>query len=313
MTVVFLRDVTSGGARPDNTLEAVAIPVASRNDLEQIRYARNAFPRAAVIAVAAAGLALDAVRAGAHAHVEEGASDKELEAAAALGRARRDVLNAAMAKRDEAMNALGHELRNPLNVVSMTVALLAEAHEMTADRRAAHLEKIERAVERMTTLLDDVADASRFDAGTVTLQLEPVAARELLTGACANAKSAAAGRGVTLTSSAPADLVLVLDRRRATRALTVVLENVIASARAGSQVRLEAQAEEDLVAFVARSAPPPPRTASATPTGRGVSLALAARIIAAHGGRAWTDADVAPGRPLSFRLPRTARLPHARG
>jgi signal transduction histidine kinase len=299
MKVFFARTPASMPSRPDNTLEVVAIPCAGVNQLEGIVNARIAYPRAAIVTVGPEELAADSARAGAHAHV---ALEADVEAAAPLARARKDAEDALIARHQDASNLVGHELRNPLNVIAMTLAFLQEAPDLAPERRAAHLEKVERAVERITTLLDDLAEATRFDAGQVSLHLEPVLVSELVTAAFARARYAAEQRAMTLASSGGEGLVVHVDRVRVTRAVGAVVDAVIAAARSGSHVQLDAKDGERAVAFVASASP---AAGGARPLGRGVSVATAWRVIRAHGGDTWSDSSDA--RELNFSLPKPPR------
>jgi len=296
MKVFLARTLASMPSRPDNTLEVVAIPFAGVKDSESIVKARIAYPRAAIVTVGPAELAVDAARAGSHAHVDR---EEDVETAVPLARARKHAEAALLAKAHDAANLVGHELRNPLNVIAMTLAFVEEAADLAEDRRALHLEKVQRAVERMTTLLDDLAASARFDAGQFSLHIEPVPVQALVAAAFVHASFAAAQRSVTLASSIRDGLVVRVDRARVTRALTAVVEGVVAASRTGAEVSVEANEVDGMVAFTASASPP---VGGARPLGRGVCLAAAARVVMAHGGAVWSeDADI---RALTFTLPR---------
>src|SRR5207244_1196102 len=104
-------------------------------------------------------LEVAAAHAGAHAHAVA-TSDAVLAKAAGLAQARRAAEDRRVAQRDEAMHALAHELRNPLNLIAMTLAFLLETGERSAHRRVADLQKLERAAQKMTDILEEVADAA---------------------------------------------------------------------------------------------------------------------------------------------------------
>jgi signal transduction histidine kinase len=299
MKVFFAGDDAETASRMDNTLEVVVIPVRTRNDLGRLRRASAAAPRAAIVAVSAPALAVDVAKAGAHARVDEGSSASELEAAIAVGRARKDAEDARGARHDEAIGAFGHEVRNPLNVITMTTAFLSEAHDVSAERRVMHFEKVDRAVQRITTLLDQLAEVVRHDAGRAVLDVEEVLAADMARAALEAAAPVIEQRRLGVALRADETARMIVDRPHMLRAIAAVVETIALGARAGTELSLEVRAEGEWLAFSAacRAAvpgvPPPPPT---------LALCLAARVVEAHGGHAWaerTDAGV-----LGFRLPR---------
>ena len=94
--------------------------------------------------------------------------------AASSQRDRPSALQEADRRKDEFLAMLAHELRNPLAPIRTAVQLLRlKELERAAARRSAR-DIIERQVEHLVRLIDDLLDVSRITRGMITLQREPV-------------------------------------------------------------------------------------------------------------------------------------------
>jgi len=79
--------------------------------------------------------------------------------------------------KDEFVAMLGHELRNPLGVISTAIRVL---NTYDADKRTARLrEIISRQTQHLSRLVDDLLDVSRLVSGKLTLERRPENLREL--------------------------------------------------------------------------------------------------------------------------------------
>jgi hypothetical protein len=184
-------------------------------------------------------------------------------------------------------------------VIAMTLAYLAEATELTADKRRGHMQKVDRSVARMIALLDDVADAWHLMRGEPALAMEPVRASVVLDEAVREARPSIEGRGVAVSWTAPEGLSVRVDRARAVRAIGSVIQRVAATAPRGGAVRVEArEGGDDVVVDVQGGVP--------LPVGRGAafSLEVAARIVSAQGGKAGTPDDLERNGAVRLTLPK---------
>src|SRR6185369_10101009 len=101
----------------------------------------------------------------------------ELEARVAERTAALEATTAALQeadrRKDEFLAMLAHELRNPLAPIRTAVQLL-RLKELGSQQRSRARDVIERQVEHLVTLIDDLLDVSRITRGMITLQREPV-------------------------------------------------------------------------------------------------------------------------------------------
>jgi signal transduction histidine kinase len=99
----------------------------------------------------------------------------------------------AVRQRDQFLAMLGHELRNPLNAISLAVTLLGRG--APSERLVAMIERQTRSLER---LVDDLLQVSRVTTGKVELRRERVDLRELVARTLAGLEGRRGGRTITL-------------------------------------------------------------------------------------------------------------------
>jgi signal transduction histidine kinase len=187
----------------------------------------------------------------------------------------------------EVLSVVSHELRGPLGVARGYLRLLAQGSQL--DPRATKMvADIQRATDRMSTLLDEVSEYARWVRGEHTVNLAPLPLHEIVAAAAADAVLPDSVQ-VRVEVDAPHDIVARADRAPLIKAWAAL---VSATARA--------QVEDATIAVILRSADPghavlriaPHSAIDATDehpvvierAGAGLSLALAQLIVQRHGG-----------------------------
>lgn len=89
--------------------------------------------------------------------------------------------------KDQFIAMLSHELRNPLNAISMAVFIMQEGKKMDAET-ARWADAIQRQTEHLTHIIDDLLDVTRVTTGKMTLARRPVDLGETVRR-CVNALS----------------------------------------------------------------------------------------------------------------------------
>lgn len=92
---------------------------------------------------------------------------------------------------------MSHEMRTPLGVIVGLADLLAEP--LSARDRDDYMRRLRTNASALLTLIDDVLDFSKLEAGRVELQEAPFAPAELLEDVASSMKMRADGKGLTLT------------------------------------------------------------------------------------------------------------------
>jgi signal transduction histidine kinase len=215
----------------------------------------------------------------------------------AKSREREQALEAA---RRELVAWVSHDLRAPLaGIRAMSEAL----EDGVAASPELYYKQMQAAVDRLTTMVDDLFELSRLQSGKLPLESEPVPLSDLISDCLATLDPLAAAQGVTLTGrtdgSGPA---VVGSVRELSRALTNLLANAIRHTSRGGRVeaRVSCRAGRAVVAvqdecggipaqeldrvFDVGFRGEPARTPGQPSAGSGLGLAIARGIVEAHSG-----------------------------
>src|SRR5262245_49976726 len=238
----------------------------------------------------------------------------------AESRARADAEAASLAK-DQFLAMLAHELRNPLASIRTAVHVIGRAG--AGSERAQEAQRIvERQVNHLARLLDDLLDVSRITRGRIELNRVPTALAVVITDAVEAARPLFAARRHELTVSLPPEpVVLDADATRLTQVFGNLLNNAAKYTPPGGRVQLTGAVDGDVVEVhvsdtgVGIAADMLPRvfdlfaqadrSLSRSEGGLGIGLTLVHRLVELHGGTVSAHSE-GPGRGTEFvvRLPR---------
>ncbi|OYO30644.1 hybrid sensor histidine kinase/response regulator [Janthinobacterium sp. PC23-8] len=142
---------------------------------------------------------------------------------------------------------MSHELRTPLNaIIGFTGALLMKLPgPLTADQDK-QLTTIRASARHLLSLINDILDVAKIEAGKLTLSIEPVPCHDLIAEVADTLRPLAQQKGLLLEVDAGAQKVVIdTDRRALTQILINLLNNAIKFTEQGT-VRISlAQREED--------------------------------------------------------------------
>ncbi|MFW2389609.1 MAG: sensor histidine kinase [Polyangiales bacterium] len=159
-------------------------------------------------------------------------------------------------RRDFVANA-GHELRTPLTAIRGFAETLREGALENPEAARGFLDVIIRHAKRMQSLVDDLADLSRFEGEELELSLEPLAAGELVGQVVRGLEAQSKAKGLSVTCNGLEDAPPVLSEARALEQVLVnLVDNAIKYTPEGGEVRIELAPENgDLFIEVANSGP----------------------------------------------------------
>jgi signal transduction histidine kinase len=215
---------------------------------------------------------------------------------------------------------MSHELRTPLNAIIGFSQVLREG--MVGDvntKQAEYLEDILSSGNHLLSLINDVLDLSKVEAGQVELQVAPFSLQDALERGVSMVREQATTEGVQVTLHKNGGLDVVTgDERRIRQVIFNLLSNAVKFTPDGGQVDITARrAKGEVRVCVADSGPgiatedldrifeefQQTEAGSSQREGTGLGLALSKRFVEMHGGQIWCESKVGEGSRFEFTLP----------
>jgi two-component system CheB/CheR fusion protein len=158
-----------------------------------------------------------------------------------------EAIKEANSRKDEFLAMLVHELRNPLAPISNTLKLM-QLRGIQDPVLKRSLDIMDRQVQHLTRLVDDLLDISRITQGKITLRKEPVELRILLTHAVETSRSLIETHQHELSVSLPERPIYVeVDPIRLEQVVVNLLTNAAKYTDPGGRIGLICESEEDQV------------------------------------------------------------------
>lgn len=218
---------------------------------------------------------------------------------------------------------IGHDLVNPLSALRLNVAIVGPGRPLPpeADVRAL-FQRLERQVEKLRRMISDLLDAARVETGQLSLELQMCELKDLVAGVVDHYRQAEPAHPITV-SMPPAPLPVRCDPLRIEQVLANLVGNAIKYSPKGGPIEV-ALARQDGHAVVTVSDQGPGIAPEDRPhlfepfrrgtrvrgiAGLGLGLAVARRIVEAHGGHIELDPAPRTGSAFRVRLPTTADPP----
>ncbi len=222
--------------------------------------------------------------------------------------------------RADVLGVVAHDLRNPLHRIASSASLLLQIDDILPAQRRTLLGVTQRAVRQMNRLIGDLLDATRLEAGRLTLDVQELDARSLLCEAEEALRQVAEEGRIELRVEPPdSSSILRADEGRLLQVINNLVGNALKFTAAGGRVVLSARPNGVEVVFTVVDNGPgiPPedlehlfgrfwQARNGDRRGVGLGLAIAKGIVEAHGGRVWVDSAVGVGSTFSFAIPTTS-------
>jgi two-component system sensor histidine kinase KdpD len=217
------------------------------------------------------------------------------------------------------LGAVSHELRTPLASIMASAGSLKQQDVAWSDaERAEFHESIEQEVKRLDRLVGELLDLSRIDGGHLVLQRQLHALDALVDDVVGRLRPVTSGHEIRV--DVPEDLPPIsVDYLRMDQVLSNLIENAVRYAPAGSLIDVAARVEGAEVRIEVTDEgpgiPAPDRDRIFAPfhrlprgdrdatKGAGLGLAIARRLVEAHGGHIWAEAGPDRGTRFVITLP----------
>ena len=249
------------------------------------------------------------------------AEDLSRRAALAIDNARlHEQVTLGLRARDDMIGIVSHDLRNPVNAVKMlTGAILGTERSSPLPLDVIEYSTIIRqASEQMDSLIRDLLDVTRIEAGRLRVETVPTDVKDLLDDALGTLSPVAGAKSIQLQLSTDPGLPMVAaDRERIRQALSNLIGNSVKFSPRGSVIELRAQKKDgEIVVSVSDRGPGMNeeqlshafdrfwQSRRTDREGAGLGLAITRGIIEAHGGKIWAESAEGAGSKFSFTLRR---------
>jgi signal transduction histidine kinase len=247
--------------------------------------------------------------------IERGRIEEEL-------RRRAEQLAEMDRRKDEFLATLAHELRNPLAPLRNSLNILRMSGDSNPAAERVH-EMMERQVNHMVRLVDDLLEVSRITRGKIELRRERVELAAVLRSAVETSRPLMEAAGHQLAITVPPEpLILEADPVRLSQVIANLLNNAAKYTEEDGQIWLTARREggeaavsvrdtglgipADMLPRVFDMFAQVDRTLKRSQGGLGIGLTLARTLVEMHGGRVEARSE-GPGKGSEF----TVRLPLA--
>jgi signal transduction histidine kinase/DNA-binding response OmpR family regulator len=235
-------------------------------------------------------------------------------------------LERASRHKSEFLANMSHELRTPLNaIIGFSEVLLERLFGDLNEKQAEYVGDVVTSGRHLLSLINDIIDLSKVEAGRMDLELERFSLAGVLENGLTMVRERASRHGITLGLSVDPDIGIVeADERKVKQVVVNLLSNAVKFTPDGGRVDVAARlataevqvairdtgigiapADQERIFEAFQQAGRGPR---GTQEGTGLGLTLSRRFVELHGGRIWLESQVGVGSTFTFTLPLRGRV-----
>jgi len=214
---------------------------------------------------------------------------------------------------------MSHELRTPLNaIIGFSQVLKQQMYGPLNEKQADYVDDVLSSGQHLLTLINDILDLAKVEAGRMELQPSTFELPELLENAASMVRERATRQGTGLTVATDKSVgAMEGDERKVKQILFNLLSNAVKFTPSGGTVTLAARAADGQVVISVRdtgigiSAEDQEKIFeefyqvgnSRTQEGTGLGLALTRRLVELHHGRLAVESEVGVGSTFTATMP----------
>ena len=231
-----------------------------------------------------------------------------------------DALREEDRRKDEFLAVLAHELRNPLAPIRNSVFFLRAKSPPAPELQWAQ-DVIERQVQHMSRLVDDLLDVARVGKGKIELRRDRVSLAAAINGAVETCRPQVEGARHQLAVSMPMQALFVdADLTRLSQVFSNLINNAAKYMDAGGRIRVDVERQGDeavvcvcdtgigiapeMITKIFEAFTQVDRSLDRSQGGLGIGLTLARRLVEMHGGSLTArSAGLGKGSEFEVRLP----------
>jgi signal transduction histidine kinase len=219
---------------------------------------------------------------------------------------------------------MSHEVRTPLNaIIGFSQVLHEQMFGELNERQQGYVEDVLEAGRHLLSLINDVLDLAKIEAGKMELELSQVALAEVLSSAISIHSERASRGGVELAlAMEPEAITIAADERRVRQIVFNLVSNAVKFTPPEGRVDVSARLDDGQVEVaVADTGPGIPTEDLETifeefeqtavgkeAEGTGLGLPLSRKLVELHGGRLWAETQPGKGSTFRFTLPAQAEV-----
>ena len=215
---------------------------------------------------------------------------------------------------------MSHELRTPLNaIIGFSEVLREQMFGDLNERQIAYVDDVLEAGRHLLSLINDVLDLAKIEAGRMDLELSQVEVPAILRNAVSMHSERAHRGGIQLGLSAePEQITVSADERRLRQVVFNLLSNAVKFTPADGRVDVSARLDNGRVEIAIADTGPGISAADIETIfaefeqttagkkeeeGTGLGLPLSRKLVELHGGRLWVESELGRGSTFRFTLP----------
>src|SRR5919197_2179689 len=228
-------------------------------------------------------------------------------------------LETASRHKSDFLATMSHELRTPLNaIIGFSEVLHEQMFGELNERQLAYVKDVLEAGKHLLSLINDVLDLAKIEAGGMELELSDVAIPEVLRSAVSlHSERASRGRVELSLTTEPEEITISADGRRVRQVIFNLVSNAVKFTPAEGRVDVSARLDDGQVEIAVADTGPgvapeeletifeefKQATDGKRAEGTGLGLPLSRKLVELHGGRLWVESAAGSGSTFRFTLP----------